>query len=214
MSAKATFWAWEQETPKASDKFVLLCLANCHNDDTKRCDPSVNYIAAQTGMDRKTVMTSIERLTESQIISPNKRFGTSTSYTLFIDVTSTKNGTSTKTGTSTKNGTRPVPKTGHPPVPKTVPKPKRNLKEPKRAIATKLPDDFCLTEKLQSNAETFWQGKGRNDLDAAEQFEEFRNHHTAHGKKMASWDAAWKTWYGNAVKFNKPKQKHTGGFQC
>lgn len=31
----------------------------------------------------------------------------------------------------------------------------------------------------------------------------FRDHHTAHRKLMADWDAAWRTWCGNYAGFNK-----------
>jgi hypothetical protein len=34
--------------------------------------------------------------------------------------------------------------------------------------------------------------------------EHFRDHHTAKGSKMSDWDAAFRTWIRNAVKFNKP----------
>jgi hypothetical protein len=39
----------------------------------------------------------------------------------------------------------------------------------------------------------------------AEEIEAFRDYHLAHGSLMADWDAAWRTWCRNAVKFNRTK---------
>lgn len=41
-------------------------------------------------------------------------------------------------------------------------------------------------------------------------FERFRDHHTAHGKTMADWSAAWRTWVGNEIKFGGPRLRATG----
>jgi hypothetical protein len=39
-------------------------------------------------------------------------------------------------------------------------------------------------------------------LSMAVELEKFRNHHAAKGSVMADWQAAWRTWVGNAVKFS------------
>jgi len=72
---------------------------------------------------------------------------------------------------------------------------------------TSLPDDFALTDDRLNAAARHWQTKNRTDLNPHDEFENFLNHHQAHGKAMADWDAAWRTWFTNAVKFSKP----TGG---
>ena len=129
MSAKATFWAWSLRNLTSSQKLVLLCLSDNHNEDTNRCDPSVNYIADKTGLDRKTVMQSLSSLEGLGLISIDKRAGTSSSFSLKA---STKNGTSTKftpvpktDATSTKNGQGPVPNLGY----KSKTESKKNLKQ-------------------------------------------------------------------------------------
>jgi hypothetical protein len=35
---------------------------------------------------------------------------------------------------------------------------------------------------------------------------QFRNHHTAKASKYVDWDAAWRTWIGNAAKWKKPER--------
>jgi hypothetical protein len=119
VSARATFWAWEQSL-KSSQKLALLALANCHNKDTNQCNPSLQYLCKATGLDRKTVISSLGKLEELQLINTVKRFGVSNKYQI---LTSTEIGTSTNLGTtqkrdggSTQNGTRPVPKTVHKPI--------------------------------------------------------------------------------------------------
>ena len=65
MSAQATFWAWGIQVP-SSEKLVLLCLSDCHNGDTSQCNPSVNYIAKKTSLDRKTVLKALRLLDEKE----------------------------------------------------------------------------------------------------------------------------------------------------
>jgi len=70
---------------------------------------------------------------------------------------------------------------------------------------TKLPNDFELTQDRGIKAMKYWQKKNRRDLDPMlkDIFDQFKNHHIQHGSSMANWEAAWQTWYTNAVKFEK-----------
>lgn len=134
MSSKAYFWSREigvHMSLKSSLRFVLRELADCHNQETHQCNPSVLHISKYTGLDRKTVLKSIESLDELDLLSTQKSNGKRTNYTLnfaFFDPltsikTSTEGGTGTESGTGTNNGTGAVPETVPVPVPKTVPKP-------------------------------------------------------------------------------------------
>lgn len=126
---------------KSSCKSVLVALCNFHHDKNNACDPSVATLSKFTELNRKTIISALQALEEEGLISSEKRYGTSSTYRLNFEATSTKNGTtstpdtSTNFGTgkrsveniselqtSTKNGTPPVPILG--PVPKTVPVPK------------------------------------------------------------------------------------------
>ena len=133
MSAEATFWAWRQQGISASAKLVLLCLADCHNADTGRCDPSAKYIAEKSELNIKTIPAALHRLEEFGLISIQQRPGNSPNYTLNI----TQNWDTPKTGVP-KNGipqkrTEGTPKTGEGGTPKTgdkpITKPKKNLKD-------------------------------------------------------------------------------------
>lgn len=72
-----------------------------------------------------------------------------------------------------------------------------------RAKKTKIPADFDLTDDRLNAARNYWSTKNRDDLNATDEFAKFVNHHKAHGKAMADWDAAWRTWYTNAIQFTK-----------
>lgn len=78
--------------------------------------------------------------------------------------------------------------------------------KPKRM--TRLPTNFELTDDMTSAAVTYWEAKKRADLSVADQFEKFIAHHESRGSKMASWEAAWKTWYCKAPEFNRPEPGH------
>ena len=128
MSARATFWAWEQDIP-SSEKLVLLCLADCHNNDTNQCNPSIIYICSKTNQDRKTVLKSLKNLNERCLLTRTKVYGSSNQYNLSL---------------STNIGTKVVPNSVQEVVPKMVHKPKR---EPKKNLRWEK-GDMEVAEKI------------------------------------------------------------------
>lgn len=141
MSAKATFWAWHQDIKPATAKLVLLCLADCHNGDSGQCNPSISYLAKQTGLDPKTVRSGLAMLEKIGVVDAEKRMGASAQYHLQTPTnigtpTPTENGT-TKNGTPTENGTTNF---GPNPYQKRQGTPTKNgtrtYKEPKKNLTT------------------------------------------------------------------------------
>lgn len=115
MSIDATRWAWEQVCDKATDKFVLLSMAD-RADEHHCCYPSIQRLAEDTQLNRKTVMECIRRLESRGLIEADRSNGRHTKYRL-IGVhgrheTSPKIGTGGRTLTGPKNGTASSPKTG------------------------------------------------------------------------------------------------------
>jgi hypothetical protein len=51
------------------------------------------------------------------------------------------------------------------------------------------------------------QSAASKGLDCDSEAEHFRDHHTAKGEPMLDWDAAFRTWLKNAVKFGRAKQQ-------
>jgi len=76
--------------------------------------------------------------------------------------------------------------------------------EAKAKRKCRLPDDFKLTAERITSAVEYWQTKNRPDLIPLDEFTKFINYHRSNGKPMLDWDACWRTWYANAIQFNKP----------
>lgn len=141
MSLDALRWAFKCTTGRASAKSVLVSLAD-RADETHHCFPSINRLARDTELNRKTVIAQLEYLEACGFIAREKTHGRVNHYRLVGvecrhantgETTSPENGTSTKNGTgethstdgltSTENGTSTnigtSTETGTGPVPKT-----------------------------------------------------------------------------------------------
>lgn len=62
MSIGAFRWAKAQEALRSSEKFVLVMIADHYNDEVHRSWPSIERLAAETGLNRTTVMRCIKTL--------------------------------------------------------------------------------------------------------------------------------------------------------
>lgn len=189
MSAKATFWAWKQELNGRS-KLVLLYLANCHNQDTGDCFPSGSHIAKITGLNVKTVFSSLGELERLGLIKRDPKRGCSNRYALNLEATYTGNGIPTYTET----GSPPIPKTGQ----TYTETGSLTYKEPKskKTPAEKyceIPEDFGISEQVR-------QWAAENNFDRLnDRLEHFINYAISSGKKYKGrrgWDAAFR----NAIK--------------
>ena len=178
MSLDATRWAWRQAGVRSSDKFVLLSLAD-RADEAHRCYPSIQRLAADTLLDRKTVMAALTRLETAGLLRSEKRLGHGNFYALLgvedRHPTSTKNGTGSArsrgengaenptenarelpAATSPENGT-PVQmststKNGTPPVPKTgrVPVPKTGHESTIESTTNLKSEDSCADAQVSA----------------------------------------------------------------
>lgn len=75
---------------------------------------------------------------------------------------------------------------------------------------TSLPDGFLLSEKMRAYA----QSKGLDPPKITREFERFCDHHRAKGSLFADWEAAWRTWVGNALEYSRKNGGgHGGGFK-
>lgn len=94
-----------------------------------------------------------------------------------------------------------------PPTPAPAPAPKPSVVEggaggdesdPARKRARQLPDNWQPNDGHISYAID-------NALNLAQELEQFRDHHAAKGSTMKDWDAAFRTWLRNAVKFTRSR---------
>ncbi len=73
-----------------------------------------------------------------------------------------------------------------------------NTSPPKarRKAEVAIPEDFQITDKMRS-----WAVKSVPTVDVDFETENFRDHARGHDRRQADWEAAWRTWMRNAVKF-------------
>lgn len=58
-------------TPSA--KLVLICLANRHNQETGRCDPSLDRISDDTGLSERAVRNALRELEKNRLVTTTHR---------------------------------------------------------------------------------------------------------------------------------------------
>lgn len=80
-------------------------------------------------------------------------------------------------------------------------------KKPRRRPEVPLPDGWVPSESNISDA----RSKNFTDAEISENADAFRNHHHARGNRYRDWDAAWRTWLGNARKFSAPRHAGASG---
>ncbi|AYO54177.1 helix-turn-helix domain-containing protein [Acinetobacter wuhouensis] len=119
MSLDATVWAWKATVSGASERLVLLALADRAGDDHK-CFPSIKRLEKDTTLNRKTIIKVLDELELKKFIKFTGEIkGNGVKVYQLIGVfgredcpdtstkkgTSTENGTGVHLGTSSKNGT-------------------------------------------------------------------------------------------------------------
>lgn len=67
-----------------TQKLVLLCLADCHNQDNERCDPSVSFIMQFTGLSNRAIANALADLESAGHIKINRGKGFKSSYELMF----------------------------------------------------------------------------------------------------------------------------------
>lgn len=144
MSFEAAAWAIRQTTKLPTEKLILIALADCHNRDTGRCDPSLATLAEIGLCSQRTAMRAIESLQDQGLIVAHKRAGKRTRFALSITKTPDTHVTPDKLSPVT-----PVTKTPDthvtPPLTPMSPEPVSTRKEP---VIKYSPDDKRLAEYI------------------------------------------------------------------
>lgn len=85
MSAKWTFWAWEQQIKTAPKKLALLQLANNANDDGKSWY-SITKMADACGVSERTFQRQVQSLEQDGLLHVERRNNRPSIYTLTDEV--------------------------------------------------------------------------------------------------------------------------------
>ena len=102
MSVQALNWAFNQKVESSTAKFILVGLSNYANESMKAY-PSVATISEMTGLDRKTVISGLDKLLSEGLVSDTgERVGFTKSVKIYQlkcspQASSPKNGTVPKT---------------------------------------------------------------------------------------------------------------------
>lgn len=88
MSHKASAWAMDQCPGTPLEKLVLLILADCQNESSGQCYPSITYLCDKSMCSRRGAIKVIESLEAQGYITAKKTSGKVTHYVLHRDRTS------------------------------------------------------------------------------------------------------------------------------
>lgn len=91
----------------------------------------------------------------------------------------------------------------NPPTPLAVAKGVNGHGKRRRTPKTPCPETIELSDEMYDWA----NGKGLNDEQVAHETEAMLAYHTAKGNEWTDWQAAWRTWMLNAVKFGKGRRQ-------
>lgn len=84
-------------------------------------------------------------------------------------------------------------------IPEPEPEPDKEppLAPPKKSRAVQLPEGWVPSERNYQDA----YDRGFSQEEINNEADKFSNHHHAKGSTFKSWDAAWRTWLGNAITY-------------
>lgn len=155
MSIEHLSWAFDLEGLSSSEKLTLLALCD-RADQNGKCWPAYTDILRRTGLNRKTLASTIRSLEDKGLIEKGKRHGRSTVYSI---LSSTDIGTGcgegrpkNGTGGRPKNGTRVGPILGHKPYNNHQIEPKGKKFVPPSVSEV---HEYCMERGNKVDAETF-----------------------------------------------------------
>lgn len=76
MSRRASNWAWnaiQTHSLKPSAMLTLLALADCHNQETGRLDPSLSFLCQKTTLSERAVRDGLRQLEKAGLIYTTHR---------------------------------------------------------------------------------------------------------------------------------------------
>ena len=211
MSHYMTALAMKQPGLKPAAKIVLFWLADHHNGETGACFPSLKTLETECEMNRTTIIRHLSSLERDGLIERIRRTRdnksqTSTTYILRLQPVAERDS--------------PCCKTQQPPVAKRDPnnlvninlghEPLFGAKTPKQRKVKRsisLPDGWAPSDQNIEDA----MKRGFTTEETNNEAEQFRNYHQSKGSAFKDWDAAWRTWLGNAKKFARSRPTRNGG---
>ncbi len=199
MSHYMTALAMKQVGLKPATKIVLYYLADHHNGETGKCFPSLQRLAEVCEMSKRSVQNHLTELEERKLIKVRTNFHngqqTSNNYDLLLEgVQNLHGGSADIARVPSQDLLTNLGSSNH-------------VSKPIGKKAITLPDNWVPSEKNLQDA----TDRGFTDKEIEHEAEQFRNYHHAKGSAFKSWDAAWRTWLGNARKFAQTSKSRASG---
>jgi hypothetical protein len=227
VSNEAINWALAQQDLRSSEKLVLLVLANRANAEWL-CWPSLAALQSDTCLNRKTIISALERLSDHGLIIDNEERKGRTNqiivyrvghgapnspefdFLLWYERLVRRTGSAKKRSNSASKESQTsrerVPETGHGTFTESTKEPSAesialaSARKTRGGSSYKQLKKTSITEAWVPSADdrSFAEVRG---LDADAHAEAFKYHHMAKGSERQSWSAAFKAWCVNATRF-------------
>lgn len=208
MSVKVQAAVWDMDLP-ATDKLVLLALADHAHDDGSSAYPSIDHLAKKCSMHRRTVQRTLRDLEASGRIKVQKG-ATSRFPTMYQILPAEGRHSATPEAaegwpTTTPGVALDTVRGGTAP-PKPSENHQRTIRGARKRAARRCPESFGLTTGRSEYA----VAKGLSIAEVGTQFEMFKNHEFATPRR--DWDAAWRNWVIKAIAIrDRPSRRVVGG---
>lgn len=203
MSVGAIDFAIKADGLSASDKLVLILIANCVNDSEGYAYPSQRYLSERTGLTRETVNRVVARLEQAGFLIVTHQYRDnggkrSSKYVIPYESKSHTHVTQDHKGSDAGSHTHVTQDHNI----ETVIK-KRNLKQ-REANASRLSEDWKLPDEYAA-----WCKENRPDLDPRSVADSFRDYWISVPGSRATkrdWFAVWRNWVRKESKPGERKQ--------
>ena len=206
MSLQALGWAVDQRVVRATDKLVLMGLADRHNTEKDAAYPSLAWLCEFSSLDRKTVISALDRLEAASLISDSGlrtgKTGQVKVYRLSYNsagkgIPKTEPLVSNSTDIPSKESQKRNPEPVREPI---AQKDKPSEPRERKGSPTRLKEDWSPSVADLAYA----KDRGFGPRQTADIAEDFRTHFTlgnGRNKTHLKWEAAWQQW----VRREKPR---------
>jgi DNA-binding MarR family transcriptional regulator len=212
MSIRIMSQVWENGPEDRGELLVMLALAD-FADDRGRCWPSIATIAKRARMTTRSAQRILRKLQSEGAVTISTGTGRAgcNEYVITPDARVTPDTVSPLTPVS-----RPPDARVTPPLTPASPEPSLNHQEPsvtpflfpqdepppkktRRKPEVDLPEGWVPSDRNIQDA----TDKGLSEKEIQDEADRFRNHHYSKQSRYRDWDAAWRTWIGNALRYRK-----------
>lgn len=212
MSIEIMSWVWDEGPQDATERFVMLAMADIA-DDSGLCWPAVATIAARCCMSERNARRVIRKLEDGGWVATDAGAGRNNTnrYRLRkpdIAMSARTNCPPGQIGQENRTNATGKPDTAmSAESSRTIKEPSDNksrAKTPRRAVS--LPDGWVPSDRNIDDA----RKRNFTDEEINEQAERFRDYHIARGTTFKDWDAGWRTWLGNVRRWNGAGSRNAG----